>query len=157
MFRAVCAAVLAVHLIAAAQAAPTVASASFNIKMPCKEPVRQTDASGKLTLTCAVNGAYYALTIDVAQQGVDPDAIYDPNIDSLANALNGTMRLTMPITANGLEGRETLFDVPTQHAVARSRYFVAWGLFYALTYYGSAGTENSKAAADFLNSFRVKY
>ncbi len=126
------------------------------VDWPCKEPVRETDASSKLKLSCTSGAGFYMVVIDVAQIGADPDQIYDSNIDSLGKALKATVRTSTAITSNGLTGRETIFDVPGEHAVARTRQFVAWGQLYALTYYGPAGSENDKPAAEFFGSFRVQ-
>jgi hypothetical protein len=139
---------------AAADGAVSTATRNFDIKMPCNQPDRTTEADGKLTLTCDTGDRGYMFVAEVADDTVTADALYDSVASNLISTLRGKLRNSAPITINGLSGREILIEGAGR--IIRIRGFVAGEMFFVLSYMGEPGTENDQPVTDFLGSFKLK-
>jgi hypothetical protein len=139
---------------ARASSEPTITRAALDINLPCPKPARETDANGKVSLTCMDDTTIYMFVADIANRNESQDDIYQHNIDGLAKAINGKLRSQTTITVNGLNGREFLFD--GAGIVLRVREFISGEVFFGLSYVGPVGSENNKPVATFLDSLKVK-
>ncbi len=154
MLRTVLSVVLAALIIAPVADAQSGTSGSFNWKPPCSNPVKQTSKSGMTSFTCNGENGSYMLVVDLLPKGAVPDVFIDNVIDRLGKTTKGTLRTSVPITENGLTGREVIYDL-TSGWVVRGRWLIAKGMVISLNYYGPPGSENSKPVMDFFNSFHM--
>ncbi len=101
---------------------------------------------------------YTALYSDYPPGSVGPspaETIYDGAINGALGQANGTLKSSTKVEANGLVGREAVFDAPSQKESVRVRYFLIGDRLYQVAYNGPTGSESGKNANAFLESFKI--
>ena len=83
------------------------------------------------------------------------ETIYDGAINGAIGQAGGTLKSSTIVEANGVVGREAVFDAPSQRESVRVRYFLIGDRLYQVAYDGPAGSESGKDANAFLESFKI--
>jgi len=84
-----------------------------------------------------------------------PDQAYANIVSSTVAGGQGKLRSSVPYKLGNITGREVVIDVPSQQQVARERLFLVGNRLFQVVYGGPPGSENTKGALDFLNSFKL--
>lgn len=123
-------------------------------------PVQSGDVTVRMTMYAFENGvfSYYVTYSDYPPQVFartsQGQALTNVIHSTVAN-VKGKVTHEETITIGNVSGREVVIDVPAQNALMRERLLLVGNRLYQIVYGGPQGSENSKAALDFLNSFRL--
>lgn len=72
-----------------------------------------------------------------------------------AENINGKVRSEKTCKLGDVDGLEVIVDVPSAEMVSRMRLYIVDGRFFQVVYFGPAGSESTKDALAFLDSFRL--
>jgi len=130
---------------------------SVNFPGPAKQQVQNVDtAVGKVAIHVTFQDAgTIAYMIIYNDYPPETKFSFQGAIDGGVKNVKGTLRSQAPYKLGDIEGIEFIADGPKSETVFRVRYFYVGSRLYQAMYDGPHGTETSKAATDFLDSFRV--
>jgi hypothetical protein len=146
-------------------AVPAIAASDYTVVFPCKaSATSQTVKAGSMRVkvsssACDDKNGHYTFAVSdfpkgfIAKKTVNA-ALADAVVGAARN-VGGAVRVQKPSTVSGAAGREALIDVKKQKAVVRLEVFFVGDRQYQVVFIGAAGQENSKAANDFLGSFKL--
>jgi len=83
------------------------------------------------------------------------DAIYDGAIKGAVGQGGGKVVSNAKVSNGTVAGREAVFSSPDQAETMRVRYFLVGDRLYQVAYHGPKGSETSKTATTFLDSFKI--
>lgn len=83
------------------------------------------------------------------------DAIYDGAINGAIGEGGGKVVSNNKISNGTVAGREAVFSSPDQAETMRVRYFLVGDRLYQVAFHGPKGSEGSKDATTFLDSFKI--
>ncbi|MDE2181459.1 MAG: hypothetical protein KGJ78_00405 [Alphaproteobacteria bacterium] len=139
----------------------------FSATFPCQSQIStQTvdTAAGKIAVTQYVcdaddgNAAFIVAINDYPSGSVteaNVNSVYSGGVNGFAEGVKGTIRNSTDFALGSITGRETIIDIGEPKGAARVRAFLVGDRLYQVVAIGVPGTENSKAALDFLDSFNL--
>ena len=86
---------------------------------------------------------------------IDQTKPYDDIIKGVVDSLKGVIRSNVAHKLGDANGREYIVDNEKDKFVARTRCYFVGDRLYQIMYLGPIGSENSKEALQFLDSFRL--
>ena len=86
---------------------------------------------------------------------LDREKVYGDIIKGVVDSLKGVVRSNVEHKLGEVAGREYILVNETDKFVARTRCYLVGDRLYQIMFMGPPGTENSKEALQFLDSFRL--